>query len=355
MAVAVGAVAVVAVVGFVLAAVALFGGNDDDTGPSSHAATASSTSTPAGSGTTTAPATTAPPASDPPTTASPLPAVAIGRTYPVGTSSATFVDSSRSTSANGGFAGAPTRTLPTQFWYPAQGDGGAPDRADGPYPLVLFSHGYNVTPDFYAPLLERWAAAGYVVAAPTYPILSGSDGGASHVDYEQTFADTSFVITRILALGGGDPLAGMVDPDRIAAAGHSDGEVISFGVGFLQCCRDPRVKSVISMAGDLSNANNPHVRDTGTPILHIMEVNDEYDPYPHSIQWDRDNLTAPRWMVSLNSSHVPPYTQPGDPTFELVSRITVDYLDGTLKGHPERLDDVTNDVNAQPAVATIER
>ncbi len=194
------------------------------------------------------------------------------------------------------------------------------DKGHGPYPLVLFAHGYAVTPDFYAPLLARWAAAGYVVAAPVFPILSGSDGGASHVDYEKTFGDASFVITQVLDLNKGDPLGGLVDPARIAAAGHSDGEVVSFGVGFLDCCRDKRVRSVIAMAGDLSNANNPHTRDTGTPILHIMETNDEYDPYPHSIQWDRDNLTAPRWMVSLNSSHVPPYTQPGDPAFELVSR-----------------------------------
>ena len=228
------------------------------------------------------------------------------RRYAVGTRTLTFVDPSRTTSANGSFGGAPTRTLPTEFWYPAEGAAGgdpvadaAPDTGHGPYPLVLFAHGYDVTPDFYAPLLERWAAAGYVVAAPVFPILSGSDGGASHVDYEKTFGDASFVITQVLGLGGGDPLGGLVDPDRIAAAGHSDGEVVSFGVGFLECCRDPRVRSVISMAGDLSNANNPHVRDTGTPILHIMETNDEYDPYPHSIQWDRDNLTAPRWMVSL--------------------------------------------------------
>ncbi len=220
---------------------------------------------------------------------------------------------------------------------------------------MLFAHGYDVTPGFYAALLERWAAAGYVVAAPTFPILSGTPGGASHVDYEKTFGDASFVITQMLALGGDDPLAGLVDPDRIAAAGHSDGEVIAFGVGFLACCRDTRVKSVIAMAGDLSNANNPHVRDTGTPILHIMETNDEYDPYQHSIEWDRENLTAPRWMVSLASSHVPPYTQPGDPAFELVSRITVDYLDGTLKGHPEQLDAVTSDVLAAPAVGTVER
>jgi hypothetical protein len=44
----------------------------------------------------------------------------------------------------------------------------------------------------------------------------------------------------------------MVDPERIAAAGHSDGEVVSFGVGFLECCRDPRVRSVLAATGKAS-------------------------------------------------------------------------------------------------------
>jgi hypothetical protein len=354
---------VVLVIAFVAVGVAVFGGDDDPTAHRASATTATSISSTTTPSTTTAATTTTAAAPAPTTTGPPaLSAIDAGRQYAVGTRSLTFVDPSRTTSPNGSFGGAPNRTLPTEFWYPAQGASGgdptadaAPDQQHGPYPLVLFAHGYNVTPDFYAPLLARWAAAGYVVAAPVFPILSGSDGGASHVDYEKTFGDASFVITQVLGLDAGDPLAGLVDPNRIAAAGHSDGEVVSFGVGFLQCCRDTRVRSVISMAGDLSNANNPSVRETGTPILHIMETGDEYDPYPHSIQWDRDNLTAPRWMVSLNSSHVPPYTEPGDPAFELVSSITTAFLDGTLKGHPERLDDVTSDVNAQPSVGVIER
>ena len=216
----------------------------------------------------------------------------------------TFVDPSRTHVAERLLRRRADRTLPTQFWYPGAGQpaataADAPPTRHGPYPLVVFAHGYDVTPDFYAPLLERWAAAGYVVAAPTYPILSGSDGGASHVDYEKTFADTSFVITPGARRWARTTRSPGWSTGRIAAAGHSDGEVIAFGVGFLECCRDPRVRSVIAMAGDLANANNPHVRDTGTPILHIMETDDEYDPYPHSIQWDRDNLTAPRWMVTL--------------------------------------------------------
>ena len=359
MAVAIGAAVVAFAIFFVLAGVALLGGDDD--APTS-AATSTTTPTPTSTTATAPPLTEAPASTETSAPRAAQSTIDTGRTYAVGTHALTFVDTSRSTSPNGSFAGASSRTLPTQIWYPAEGAAGGPptvdappDRGHGPYPMALFAHGYDVTPDFYASLLERWAAAGYVVVAPTFPILSGTPGGASHVDYERTFADGSFVISQVLGLRGGDPVAGLVDPDRIAAAGHSDGEVISFALGFLQCCRDTRVKSVIAMAGDLSNANNPHVRDSGTPILHIMETNDEYDPYPHSIEWDRENLTSPRWMVSLNSSHVPPYTQPGDPAFELVSRITVAYLDGTLKGHPERLDTVSSDVVAVPDVGSLER
>ena len=354
MAVAIGAAVVAVAVCSTLAGVALIGGGDDDPDPPASG----STTTVAPSATAPLATTQAPAATTVPPPATVQSALDIGRTYAVGTRSFTFVDRSRPTSPNGSFAGAPDRTLPTQVWYPADGDGGAdaePDRGHGPYPLLLFAHGYDVTPDFYTPLLERWAAAGYVVAAPTFPILSGTPGGASHTDYEQTFGDASFVITQMLAIGGNDSLAGMIDPDRVGAAGHSDGEVISFGVGLPAVLSRHRVKSVIAMAGDLANANNPHVRDTGTPILHIMETNDEYDPYEHSIEWDRENLTAPRWMVTLDSSHVPPYTQPGDPAFELVSKVTVAYLDGTLKGHPERLDALAADVAAVPDVGSLER
>lgn len=341
------------------AVVALRG--DDSSSGASSVRTPDATGAGAGAGAATTVA---------PTTVVPTTTVVRGTTpidiqgrYAVGTGKATYVDSTRSTSANGDFAGAPTRTLPVQFFYPAEGDAGGastpgatPDRTHGPYPLILFSHGYAVTPDFYVPLLERWAAAGYVVAAPVYPILSGTPGGASHTDYEKTFDDARFVITQVLSLPGSDPLAGLVDPHRIAAAGHSDGEVVAFAEGLLQCCRDDRVKSVLAMAGDLANADNPHVRNAGVPILHVMETEDEYDPYPHSIQWDRDNLDPPRWMLSLlGASHVPPYTQPGNPAFELVSAATIAFFDGTLKGHPERLDAIARAVEQSGGVGALER
>jgi len=338
----IGAVALVAVA-IVAAWLSL---RSDGGGEGAEAGSASATTSTAATP-TSAPVVAVSPSSVPPPTVSPSSVPPIDRTYGVTTTERTFVDTSRATSPNGSFGGAPSRTLVTSFWVPDE---------PGTYPLVVFAHGYAVTPDFYVPMLERWAAAGYVVAAPTYPILSGIPGGASHTDYEETFEDSSFVITQVLGLDRGDAVGAKVDRDRIAAAGHSDGEVVAFGLGFLACCRDARVDAVIAMAGNLENANNDHVRDTGTPILHVMETNDEFDPYGPSIAWSRANLTAPRFLLTLEgASHVPPYTVAADPHFELLARVVVDFLDGTVKEHAERLDRIGQTVAASSGLATLER
>ncbi len=339
-----------------VATTSVFSGSDGDGGRNGRGAAASPASTtlaPTTSSVAPTTATDVPSATTTPTAPAPID---VDRRYAVGTYRVTYVDPSRTTSANGSFQGSSNRTLDTTYWFPALADGGDPDRAHGPYPVVLFVHGYDQTADFYAPLLERWASAGYVVIGPTFPILSGIPGGASHVDYNKLFGDATFVINQTLSAGAGTPIAGLADGSRIAAAGHSDGEMVSFTLGFAQCCREPRIRSVITMAGDLSNASVDPLRNTGMPILHIMETNDEYDPYQHSIDWDRDNLTAPRWMLTLlNASHVPPYTQPGNAYFELVSVATIDFLDGTLKGHPDRLDRLASDVTDHPDLANLER
>jgi predicted dienelactone hydrolase len=291
----------------------------------------------------------------------------VDRTYAVGVRTETYVDASRPTSANGTFPGAPDRTLPVTIWYPAIAPAGdpqaadaPPDRSDAPYPLVVFAHGYAVTPEYYEPLLRNWAAAGYVVAAPTYPILSGTPGGPGHADYEQTFADTSFVISALLrefGTGPGThPLAGLVDPTRVAVAGHSDGEVVAYGVGFLVCCRDPRVDAVIAMAGILGNISNPVQRDNGVPVLHIVGEADELQPYGAAVAWDRENLTPPRWTVTLiGGGHAAPYRNPSSEHFDGVVRLTVDFFDGTLKGRPDRLARMEQFIVDNPARYRLDR
>src|SRR5262249_57735523 len=132
------------------------------------------------------------------------------------------------------------RTLVTDVRYPAVGSASitdasnaAPDRADGPFPLVVFGHGLAETPDLYKRLLQAWARAGYVVAAPLFPLENpNAPGGANESDLINQPKDMRFVISRILAASNGTgPLAGLIDPAEVAVAGQSDGDDNSLAGG----------------------------------------------------------------------------------------------------------------------------
>src|SRR6478672_3350098 len=94
------------------------------------------------------------------------------------------------------------------------------------HPLVAFAHGFALTPADYASLLEAWAAAGYVVAAPVFPRTgTHAPGGPTEADLVNQPRDLSFVITRLLAMSGRSTgvLSHEIDASRIAVVGQSDG------------------------------------------------------------------------------------------------------------------------------------
>ena len=100
---------------------------------------------------------------------------------------------------------------------------GEPQGADAaPFPTLVFSHGLGGTPESYRPLLEDIAAAGYFVVAPPYPLSNArSPGEPTVADVPNQPADASFVLDQVLAAEDSSWLAGLVDPDRIGAGGHS--------------------------------------------------------------------------------------------------------------------------------------
>jgi len=130
------------------------------------------------------------------------------------------------------------RTLTTVVRYPLTGR--------GPFPLVVFAHGFALSPQVYGPLLDAWTRAGFVVAAPVFPVESpGAPGGPSESDLVNEPADIHFVITRLLA----GPLRKLIDPRRIAVAGQSDGGVAALGAAFDPRLRDPRVDAALILSG----------------------------------------------------------------------------------------------------------
>jgi dienelactone hydrolase len=286
-----------------------------------------------------------PPPPPPPPALTPLPT---GVTHSVATRQFAFVDTTRPTPAFGSYPGSPSRQLPTTVWYPSNGG--------GPFPLVVFIHGYGVTPAAYSALLTRIASAGYVVAAATYPLLSGLPAGPTDtVGWDDLFPDTWFVTSQVLARSAsGDPaIGGLIDPNRIAVAGHSDGAAIAFGDGYVPGRLDPRVRAVISYAADLEyyGPYQPNQR----PILHMLSDQDAYNPYGDAIAWDRSVLQEPKTVVSLwNASHQGPFMDPSDPHFDLVAGVTTGWLDTMTKSHPEGLLFASFAVGARPDLAAME-
>ena len=280
-----------------------------------------------------------PPPPAPPGAITPMP---IGITHSVGVRQVTFVDSSRPTAPFGAYPGSPSRVIPTSISYPS--DGG------GPFPLVVFIPGFGATAANYAPLIARIAAAGYVVAAPAYPLLSGQPAGPTDtVGWEDLVPDTWFVTSEVLQLSG---ISGLIDANRIAVAGHSDGAAIAFNIGYTPFKLDWRVRAVVSFGTGLQYYG-PY-QANGRPILHVLSDQDVYNPYDEAIGWDRAYLQEPKVVLSLwNASHEGPFVNVGDPHYDLVVRFTIGWLDTVLKAHPEALFFAALDVGSYPALGAL--
>jgi predicted dienelactone hydrolase len=124
---------------------------------------------------------------------------------------------------------------------------GADPATDGPYPVVLFSHGYAGFPEQSADLVTHLASWGFVVIAPDHVerSLSGLLGTAAkgvtrREDPEVLSASLDAAIED--AKADDSPLHDLMDLDEVAVTGHSAGA----SAAYLTASSDERVKAFIS-------------------------------------------------------------------------------------------------------------
>ncbi|MFU8872031.1 alpha/beta hydrolase family protein [Micromonospora sp. SL4-19] len=226
------------------------------------------------------------------------------------------------------------RALPVTVWYPAQGAaGGAPERsapaAHGRFPVVMFSHGLGARPEDYQLLLSRWAAAGFVVAAPRFP-HTGTGGDGNVLDVLNQPADVSYALSQVLALDAkaGDPLRGRLDPDRVAAAGHSAGGVTT--IGLFTAGRDERLDAGIVFAGTALGVGTAFA-GAAAPQLFVHGEADEVVDYAAG-KAAYDAVPWPKAMLSLpKGDHGRALLTDGG-ALRVVADTTVEFLRWTLYG-----------------------
>lgn len=217
------------------------------------------------------------------------------------------------------------RSLPTTVYYPKN--------AAGPFPVVVFGHGFGSLPSAYATLLKRWASAGFVVAAPAYPNTRLGAAKPDLLDLVRQPADDGAVLSGLTALPGSDALGKIVDPSRAAAAGHSAGAMTALGVftddGPVQ--RDKRFRSGVILAGNNFNVGSAFT-GTPAPMLFVNAADDPVVPY-WTGQAAYDLVPWPRAMLKLaGKEHSAPFMSKSDPQYPVVAGSTVDFLRWTLYG-----------------------
>ncbi len=234
-----------------------------------------------------------------------------------------LVDTSRRAHFRNGRSG--PRVLVTQVRWPATGG--------GPFPLVVFAHGFALAPGAYMRLLDTWVRSGYVVAAPAFPVeRAGAPGGPDRGDLGNEPADLRFVISRLT--DPTSPLHALIDPTRIAVAGHSDGAVAALSAAYDPRFRDRRIDAAMIMSG----AVLPGFRRAAPgspPLLAVQGTNDALNP-PGTTSYYFGLMRRPKFLLWLEGApHREPYTDE-DRWFGVVGDATTAFLDHALRGAPLR-------------------
>jgi predicted dienelactone hydrolase len=102
----------------------------------------------------------------------------------------------------------------------------APLTTEGPFPLLVVSHGYVGSRYLMTYLTENMASKGYVVVAIDHTDSTFKDASAFHSTLLNRAKDISFVINQMADLGKTDAnnfLSGMVDDGNIGIIGYSMG------------------------------------------------------------------------------------------------------------------------------------
>ncbi len=243
------------------------------------------------------------------------------------------------------------RTILINLWYPTLATDGAHPRylgafsdpssiVDAPlaasiyeggrYPVHVYSHGDRGFGGTSAFLMRRFASHGWVAVAPDHTgnTFNGNLTPRPTWMYYVRSTDVSAALDAVEALGAEDPLAGLLDVDRVIASGHSYGthtmwasagatfDVAGFGAAciadgtctaaerdaFAAGVGDPRIVGIIPMAGAI---NRTYFGPTGhtSVTVPILSLSGTADPVGADVQFSSTSPLPMIWVDVEGACH----------------------------------------------------
>jgi dienelactone hydrolase len=265
-----------------------------------------------------------------------------GQRFAVGEIVVTYIDRRRHVTLPDGRS--VPRSLTTIIRYPAIGNpsrvdrrAAPPARSAGPFPLIVFGHGFDITPAPYAPMLRAWVRAGFVVAAPIFPLTRpAAPGGPNESDLVNQPSDMSFVITRVLAGSARSHglLSGLISSREVAVSGQSDGGSTALATAYNTHYFDRRVRAAMILSGAfISGVDGYDFPQPSPPLLAVQGTADTVNA-PSSTYRYFALARHPKFLLSLfGAPHLGPYTDE-QPQLGIVERVTIAFLDRYLEHQP---------------------
>ncbi len=244
-----------------------------------------------------------------------------------------WIDASRKTPRTANYAGAPERMLRAVIWHPSARDAA---------PLLLMAHGFGGLPEKFDAFARTVAAAGFIVAAPAFPLTNQEAPGGHEVgfrDFVSQPGDLGFVLTQLLeaARTPGDPLAARIAGAQVAVLGHSLGGATVVGLTRKQCCVDARVRASILVAAAVPLAAAFGADASGDASLPTLIIHGTAD---HSVAYATapafyERISPPRFLLGLSgaghSEALESQLDPPIPARDAAQRITIAFLSAVFR------------------------
>ncbi len=189
----------------------------------------------------------------------------------------------------------------------------------GQLPIIVFAHGFGSSLDGYAPLVNFWAAHGFVVIQPTFldsrTLGISPDDPRTPVIWRFRVEDMKRILDHLDLIEVSVPgLNGRLDRSRIAVAGHSYGaqttgmllgaRVIAPDGSLGEDMSDPRIKVGVLLSatgrggedlGPFATEHfpfmNPSFAKMNTPTLVVAGDKDDSPLSPRGPDWFTDAYT----------------------------------------------------------------
>jgi dienelactone hydrolase len=163
----------------------------------------------------------------------------------------------------------------------------APGSTKGPFPVVLFSHGYGGQRLYYSHVLAGMASWGYVVVSADY-LERGIAAQALRLTTKPSATQDQSIMASSLSVllsentTAGSVLRGLANPKKVAAVGHSAG-----GGTALTALNVPAIQTAVGWAP---------VPPSGTPVAKPVML----------IGAQGDNAVTPKWINKTYNSFTGP-------------------------------------------------